>query len=111
MSSSRDWALLEREIEAINRFPGENPNPVLRMTEGGLLTYANASARPIVEAWGGAVGEQLPASVARALRDAAAAHPAGRVEVTNDGQTFAVLAVPVPDLGVLNLYGTDNTAS
>jgi class 3 adenylate cyclase len=111
MSSSRDWALLEREIEAINRFPGENPNPVLRMTEGGLLTYANASARPIVEAWGAAVGEQLPPSVARALRDAAAADPAGRVEVTNDGQTFAVLAVPVPDLGVLNLYGTDITAN
>src|SRR5207247_7300713 len=34
--------LLEREIDAINRFPGQNPNPVLRMTEVGRLTYANA---------------------------------------------------------------------
>jgi class 3 adenylate cyclase len=111
MASPRDWSLLEREIEAINRFPGENPNPVLRMTDDGRLTYANDSAQPIVTAWGASVGEQLPADIVRALRAAAAADPAGRVEVTNDRRTFAILAVPVPDLGVYNLYGTDVTAN
>ena len=111
MEPQRDWSLLEREIEAINRFPGENPNPVLRMTEDGRLTYANASAGPIVAAWGASIGEQLPAAIVRTLRESAVTDPGGRVEVTSDGRTFAVLAVPVPDLGVYNLYGTDITAN
>ena len=40
MSTPKHWSLLEREIEAINRFPGENPNPVLRMHADGTLVYA-----------------------------------------------------------------------
>ena len=111
MASPRDWSLLEREIEAINRFPGENPNPVLRMTEDGRLTYANDSAQPIVAAWGASIGELLPAELARALRESTVSNSADRVEVTNKGRTFAVLAVTVPDLGVYNLYGTDVTAN
>ena len=111
VASPKDWSLLEREIEAINKFPGENPNPVLRMTEGGRLTYANESARPIVAAWGASVGKRLPADVVRALRESAAVDPAGRLEVTNEGRTFAVLTVPVPELHVYNLYGTDVTAN
>ena len=111
MASPRDWSLLEREIEAINRFPGENPNPVLRMTEDGRLTYANDSARPIVAAWRSSIGEVLPAEVVRALRESSASEPSDRVEVTYQGRTFAILAVPVPDLGVYNLYGSDVTAN
>ena len=111
MASPRDWALLEREIEAINRFPGENPNPVLRMAEDGRLTYANDSAAPIVAAWRATVGERLPAGLAQTLRDLAGHDAGGRIEVTHDGRTFAVLAVAVPDLGVYNLYGTDITAN
>lgn len=111
MASRKDWRLLEREIEAINRFPGQNPNPVLRMTEDGRLVYANDAAAPIVEAWGATVGEQVSPGIATALRDAAARVPAGSVEISQGLQTFKVLAVHVPDLGVYNLYGTDITAA
>ena len=111
MTSPNDWSLLEREIEAINKFPGENPNPVLRMAEDGRLTYANASAGPIVRAWQASVGERLPPEIARTLREAAVSRPAGRVEVTHEGRAFAVLTVPVPALGVYNMYGTDITGN
>jgi class 3 adenylate cyclase len=103
--------LLEREIEAINRFPGQNPNPVLRMTEAGHLTYANDSSAPIRAALGVDVGEQLPTPTVAELAAAAAATPPGTVELTHDRQTFAVLPVHVPELGVYNLYGTDITAA
>ena len=111
MAGPRDWSLLEREIEAINRFPGENPNPVLRMTADGRLTYANQSAQPIVAAWRASIGEPLPDEVVAALRESTASDPADRVEVTHQGRTFAVLPVWVPDLDVYNLYGTDVTAN
>jgi adenylate cyclase len=107
----RDWSLLEREIEAINRFPGQNPHPVMRMTEDGTLTYANNAAAPIVAAWGAAVGSELEATIADRLREAAGASPAIALEVQHGGRTYAVLAVHVADLGVYNLYGTDITAA
>jgi class 3 adenylate cyclase len=81
------------------------------MTEEGRLIYANRSAQSIVAAWGASIGELLPAQVARHLRESALSDPADRVEVTYERRTFAVLAVPVPDLGVYNLYGTDVTAN
>jgi class 3 adenylate cyclase len=108
---SKDWSLVEREIKAIDRFPGENPNPVLRTDADGRLVYANDAAAPIIAAWGASVGELLLPGVARALRDAAAGGAPRSIEVASGHQTFAVLAVFVPDLGVYNLYGTDITAA
>ena len=103
--------LLEREIDAINRFPGQNPNPVLRMTEEGRLTYANQSSAPIRAALRVDVGDVLAPMTLAELVAAAAATPPGTMEITHDRQIFAVLPVHVPELGVYNLYGTDVTGA
>ena len=103
--------LLEREIDAINRFPGQNPNPVLRMTEDGRLTYANDSSAPIRAALGVEVGDPLPATTVAELVAAGAAAPPRSIEIVHQRQTFSVLPIHVPELGVYNLYGTDVTAA
>jgi class 3 adenylate cyclase len=103
--------LLEREIDAINRFPGQNPNPVLRMTEDGRLTYANDSSAPIRAAIGVKVGDRLPEAKVADLVAAASEAPPRSIEVMHERQTFAVLPIHVPELGVYNLYGTDVTAA
>jgi class 3 adenylate cyclase len=103
--------LLEREIDAINRFPGQNPNPVLRMTEAGRLTYANEASAQVRAALGVEVGDDVPAPLLAELKAAAAADPPGQLERSHDRQTFAILPVHVPELGVYNLYGTDITAA
>jgi class 3 adenylate cyclase len=92
-------------------FPDQNPHPVLRMTEGGDLAYANAASTPITAAWGAAVGARLPRDIAAALRSAARETPPGRVEVTHAGRTYDVLAIHVAELDAYNLYGTDITAA
>jgi hypothetical protein len=104
-----DLTLLEHEIRAINRFPDRNPNPVLRFTPDGMLTYANAASRPIVTAFAIDVGDRLePARLAGLVR---LAEDGGEsVEVTDGTRTFALSAVRVEDLDVLNVYGTDITA-
>src|SRR3989337_3871997 len=76
-----DHALLEAEIEAIHKFPDENPNPVLRMARDGRLIYANPAAGPITSALGVAVGEDVPAHVLAEVRSAAEASPARSIEV------------------------------
>jgi class 3 adenylate cyclase len=102
--------LLEEQIRSINRFPDQNPHPVMRISPAGELLYANVASEPLLQALGAAVGEPVPepyrTALLRACREAA-----GRtVEVVSGHRTYAVLAVDVPDLGVINLYGTDVTA-
>jgi class 3 adenylate cyclase len=106
----RETALLESQIEQINRFPDQNPNPVMRMTADGVLLYANPASAPIIEALGVAVGDPLPAKTLAELRRTAADPTAPPVEIVRDHRTFAVLCVPVPQFGFFNLYGTDITA-
>ncbi len=107
----QEYLLLEREIEAINRFPDQNPNPVLRVTANGRLVYANAASAPITSALGVDPGDDLPTDLFSELAAAAAVSPARVVEVRSGLRTFAVLPVAVPEFDFLNLYGTDITAA
>jgi class 3 adenylate cyclase len=95
----------------MDRFPDQNPNPVLRMSASGMLVYANGAAAPITAAWGVEVGGRIPDAVAGALRGAASESPPGRIEVVHERRTFDVLAIHVPDVDAYNLYGTDITAA
>jgi class 3 adenylate cyclase len=108
---SETLQLLEREVEAINKFPDQNPNPVLRLARDGQLLYANAASEPITSALGIAVGTVVPDAVRDELWSAAEARPPRSVEVASGWRTFSVLAVGVPELDVLNLYGTDITGA
>jgi class 3 adenylate cyclase len=102
--------LLESQIEQINRFPDQNPNPVMRMTEDGVLLYANTASAPIMKALGVAVGDRLPEAPLAVLQHAAVDPTAAPIEIVTDHRTYALLCVPVPEFGFLNLYGTDITA-
>jgi len=106
-----DYQLLEREIEAINKFPGRNPNPVLRMTPDGVLIYANEASEPIREAIGAVVGQPLPAELADGLLQSSRSEVPQPVSITAGLRTFDILAVYVPELDVVNLYGTDVTGA
>ena len=105
-----DVALVEQQIEAINRFPDQNPHPVMRMTSDGRLVYANKASAPVLEAIAAKVGERLPDDIHTRLIDVAHATERETVEVQSGFRTFEILAVDVPELGFVNLYGTDITA-
>jgi class 3 adenylate cyclase len=102
--------LLEREIQAINRFPGQNPNPVMRIAPDGALSYANDASASIRRALGVQVGDPLPPAVLDALRAAMSDPTTDPVEVAGEGRTFRLKPVAVPEFDFTNLYGTDVTA-
>jgi len=96
------------QISAINRFPDDNPNPVLRVDGDGHLIYANPASAGVLKALGIVVGERLPADELARLE--AVAPERGSVDLMADGRTYAVWPIPIPDLGFTNLYGQDVTA-
>jgi class 3 adenylate cyclase len=103
-------ARLSRQVQAITRFPDQNPNPVMRVTQDGHLLYANPASQPIRQALGAEVGDPLPPEMFAQLRAAAAAAEPSPIEVVHDHRTYELLAVAVPEMGFINLYGTDVTA-
>ena len=100
--------LTGEEVIAINRFPDENPNPVMRIDADGHLIYANPASAGVLNAIGVAVGEQMPEDVVARLEAVAAGR--GFVEFVWNNRTYAVWPVPIRDLNFTNLYGMDVTA-
>ncbi len=96
------------QVSEINRFPDDNPNPVMRIDADGHLIYANPASHGVLKALGVAVGDVLSADVV--ARFEAAAPSRGYVEFVWDSRTFAVWPVPIRDLNFTNLYGMDVTA-
>jgi len=100
--------LTTEQVSAINRFPDDNPNPVMRVDADGHLIYANPASGPILRSLGVGVGDPLPAETLARFDAVAAEH--GFVEFVADSRTYAVWPVPIEDLNFTNLYGMDVTA-
>jgi class 3 adenylate cyclase len=101
--------LVEQQIEAINRFPDQNPNPVMRITRDGHLLYANVSSEPIRLALGVELGQLLPKRVLKKIWVKCYDREAPAIEITHEHRTYSLLPVYVEDLDFVNLYGTDIT--
>jgi class 3 adenylate cyclase len=96
---------------AINKFPDENPNPVLRASRDGILTYANPASALLRQAFDAEVGQRLPLELfarIRAIVDGLAPNP---IEAEHGGRTFEVHVVSLFEFESINLYGTDVTAA
>jgi len=104
----RSAIFTSEQVRAINRFPDDNPNPVLRIDGDGHVIYANPASAPILRSLGISVGSAVPAAVLD--RFEAVAPDRGFVEFLADSRTYAVWPVPIRDLDFVNLYGMDVTA-
>jgi len=97
------------DIEALSRFPRENPNPVLRVNKDGTIIYANASGQPLLECWHCQEGSRLPQFYRRLLTKALRSGLQQDCEVDCAGRIFSVIFVPVLDMAYVNIYGIDIT--
>ena len=104
----RNAVLSDAQLSAINRFPDDNPNPVMRIDLDGHLMYANPASAGVLRAIGARVGERVPAEILARCLEAAAVR--SFLELLSDNRTYAVWPVLIEDLGFMNLYGTDVTA-
>lgn len=100
---------LETGLEMAARFPGENPNPVMRLGQGHLVDFANPPAQTLMRTLGCAVAGEAPADIAEpavaALKDGAPR----QIEKTYSERTYLFSFAPIPQWGYVNLYATDIT--
>lgn len=101
----------EQQIEALAKFPTENPFPVMRIHSEGHLDYANEASAPILAVWHCRPGDLVPKTYRDTL---AAALEDGQVKplvVENEDRAWELHFAPIPGAGYVNIYGRDITES
>ena len=110
-ANAADHNRLRDQLEAINKFPNLNPNPVLRVSFDGDLIYANTASKPITAALGLSNDEKIPQELFQNLMVEADKEISGSFEISAGIKTYSLLPVMFKDQGLINVYGTDITAT
>ena len=99
----------EEELRNIASFPGENPNPIIRVMPDGVVSYANKAAGPLLACWKTGVGHNIGECHAQTVSEALSSGVGKEIEETCDSQEFLVQFVPVAERGYVNIYGKEIT--
>ena len=91
------------------KFPGENPNPVLRIGKDGAILYHNKAALPLLDAWGCGEGGILPDAWKHVVLDTLASGKNRQAECECGRQVFALTFTPLVDVECVHLYALDIT--
>ncbi|MHC4647470.1 MAG: PAS domain S-box protein, partial [Planctomycetota bacterium] len=100
----------QEQVESLAKFPSEDPNPVLRISEDCTLVYANEPSAPVLETWQCRVGERLPQTCVERVYQAVNSHKVLTFEFEcKNGRIFFVTLAPAADGTYANAYGVDIT--
>ncbi|MEJ2454975.1 MAG: PAS domain S-box protein [Candidatus Thiodiazotropha sp.] len=99
----------EREIASLAKLASENPSPVLRVNQRGVIVYANVASKPLLDYWGCERGQTLPLywqnQVAKSLREGVTED----FEIAFEDQVYSLQLAPIRELDYVNLYARDIT--
>jgi PAS domain S-box-containing protein len=101
--------LKDKEIKNLARFPAENPNPVLRISQDGNVIYANAASFPLLDVWGCQVNKRLPHDWHKIVLDVLSFGISKNAEIQSGDRTFSLTFAPIVKADYVNLYGLDIT--
>lgn len=90
-----------RHVEWLARFPSENPNPVLRVSNDGVLLYSNTPGRHLLE---NSTIEWMDT-----IRRCNETLQLETLTVLSGERWFELAVTPVPGAGYVNVYGRDET--
>ena len=98
-----------RKLESVAKLVDENPHPVLRILQGGRISYANNASTYLLDFWNCSVGQPCPGDVLSAVRKMLETGQDDYLIVSCPERTYSLLGAPVVDEGYVNLYGRDIT--
>ena len=104
-----DQKRLEAGLKLGALFPGENPNPVMRLGGGHLVDFANPPAHALLRTLGCTVAGEAPAHIAEPAVAALKDGVPRQIEKTYSERTYLLSFAPIPQGGYVNLYATDIT--
>ena len=101
--------LAQELILSLSRFPHEAPGPVLRVTHDGIILYANAASKVLLQEWHSAATDELPPLWKQEVATAFDQNEKRSMDVVVGERFYSILVAPVQEEGYINLYATDVT--
>lgn len=102
-----DKRKMEEEIRSLAKFPDENPNPILRLSQDGIILAANRSSNSLLENWDSKVGDYAPKNWRDITLETIASKSSKTIEVELEGKMLSFFVMPIVEEGYVNLYGRD----
>jgi PAS domain S-box-containing protein len=99
----------EEEIKSLAKFPSENPNPILRIDQEGILLYANQAAFLFLADWNLKIGQAVPEVLRELMRETFVDQRVQTADIPCGERVFSVAAAPITETGYINLYIQDVT--
>jgi len=97
------------EIQSLARFPGENPNPVLRVAPDMTVLHANKASDDFLSHFQSGLGQPFPTPLQQAVAMVFATDTPHTFEAEVGKRTFAMTVHPILKSGYVNIYGQDIT--
>ncbi|MDR4497517.1 MAG: sigma 54-interacting transcriptional regulator [Candidatus Scalindua sp.] len=101
--------LAEEEVTSVSKFPSENPSPVFRIRNDGIIIYANDSSRHLLKDWSIRVGERIPDNLKQTFNSSYESQITKETEITSNFRVFSLLITPITGTNYVNVYGKDIT--
>ncbi|MFY9622165.1 MAG: PAS domain S-box protein [Pyrinomonadaceae bacterium] len=99
----------DAKVEAASLLPQENPAPVIRVTNEGVVAFANPAAERVLGAWGVAVGNAAPEHISNTVREVFTRGTREVTELTLGDLTYSIELAPITSADYVNLYFADIT--
>jgi PAS domain S-box-containing protein len=96
-------------INALSKFPAENPNPVMRISPEGTVTYANEASKTLLDFWSTEEGQPLPEEYRKLAGEILDSNTRRGIEVECGERIFYLSITPVKQEGYVNIYGNNIT--
>ncbi len=100
---------IEAEVESASLLPNESPAPVIRVTQDGIVAFANQAAEQLLGVWDCPVGKKAPDDLAAKVREVFASGTRENIESSVDNHIYSIQLVPIASANYVNLYFTDIT--
>ncbi|MBW7988755.1 MAG: PAS domain-containing protein [Planctomycetes bacterium] len=99
----------EEQIENLARFPSENPNPILRISQDGTVLYANSSSQSLLDEWGCGINELVPDFWLQVVSDVLGSNSKKNIDCKHEGRIISFEVAPISSASYVNFYGRDVT--
>ena len=99
----------EEQVENLAKFPSEDPFPVLRINQHGIILYSNLAGQSLLQQWNCRPGESVPEDWCKVIAEVLDCSTNKVTEVECGDRILSLVITPVSDGRYVNLYGRDVT--
>jgi len=100
---------VDKEIRQIAKIPEQNPGPVMRISGGGVLVYANPASADLLVKWGMKIGMAVTPGISITIRNVLHNQSEAVIEETVGSIVYLLTFSPVAGEDSVNIYGKNIT--